>query len=94
LRQLQIIIATDAYYELGISGYYDLDLSQKHIPLFSQSNGNSFSARSDSVIKFFRAFNHEYFSLLAVLDEDLYRSPKIAKFILSILCKIPLTLQK
>jgi hypothetical protein len=29
-----------------------------------------------------------------VLDEDLYRSPKIAKFILSILCKIPLTLQK
>jgi hypothetical protein len=41
LRQVQIIIATDAQLIIGISGYYDLELSQKLMPLFSLSNENS-----------------------------------------------------
>ena len=51
------------------------------MPLLSQSAGNSFSTASDSVIKSSRTFNHEFFPLPAVKDEDLHQSdPKISLF--------------
>lgn len=51
------------------------------MPLLSQSDGNSFSTRSDSVIKSSKTFNHEFFPLLAVMAEDLHKNyPKITGY--------------